>query len=52
VVVKVVEPVPGDWKMLSSSHGYNKSEAFTAEFNIPVQKDQEVKLTNRVRMRY
>ena len=52
VVVKVVEPVPGDWKMLSSSHEYNKSEAFTAEFNIPVQKDQEVKLTYRVRMRY
>ncbi len=52
VVVKVVEPIPGDWKMLSSSHEYNKSEAFTAEFNIPVPKDQEVKLTYRVRMRY
>ncbi len=52
VVVKVVEPIPGDWKMLSSSHEYTKSEAFTAEFNIPVQKDQEVKLTYRVRMRY
>ncbi len=52
VVVKVVEPIPGDWKMLSSSHEYSKSEAFTAEFNIPVPKDQEVKLTYRVRMRY
>jgi hypothetical protein len=52
VVVKVVEPIPGDWKMISSSHEYSKSEAFTAEFNIPVQKDQEVKLTYRVRMRY
>jgi len=52
VVVKVVEPVPGDWKMLSSSHEYSKSEAFTAEFNIPVPKDQDVKLTYRVRMRY
>jgi hypothetical protein len=38
--------------MLSSSHEYSKSEAFTAEFNIPVPKDQEVKLTYRVRMRY
>jgi hypothetical protein len=52
VVVKVVEPVPGDWKMLSSSHEYRKSEAFTAEFAIPVPKDKEVKLTYRVRMRY
>ena len=52
VVVKVVEPIPGDWKMLSSSHEYSKTEAFTAEFNIPVPKDQEVKLTYRVRMRY
>jgi hypothetical protein len=52
VVVSVVEPIPGDWKMLSSSHEYSKSEAFTAEFTIPVPKDQEVKLTYRVRMRY
>jgi hypothetical protein len=52
VVVKVIEPIPGDWKMLSSSHAYVKTEAFTAEFNIPVPKDQEVKLTYRVRMRY
>jgi hypothetical protein len=52
VVVKVVEPIPGDWTMLSSSHAYKKSEAFTAEFNIPVPKDQEVKLNYRVRMRY
>jgi hypothetical protein len=52
VVVKVVEPIPGEWKMLLSSHEFSKSEAFTAEFNIPVPKDQEVKLTYRVRMRY
>jgi hypothetical protein len=52
VMVKVVEPIPGDWTMISSSHEYKKSEAFTAEFNIPVPKDKEVKLTYRVRMRY
>jgi len=52
VMVKVVEPIPGDWIMLSSSHECKKSEAFTAEFNIPVPKDKEVKLTYRVRMRY
>ena len=52
VVVKVIEPIPGDWKMLSSSHEYKKAEAFTAEFNFPVPKDKETKLTYRVRMRY
>ena len=52
VVVKVVEPIPGDWKMLSSSHEFTKSEAFTAEFLVPVQKDGETKVTYRVRMKY
>jgi hypothetical protein len=52
VTVKVVEPIPGEWKMLSSSHEYTKTEAFTAEFTILVPKDKEVKLTYRVRMRF
>ena len=52
VVVKVIEPIPGDWTMLGSSHEYKKAEAFTAEFSIPVPKDKESKLTYRVRMRF
>lgn len=52
VMVKVVEPIPGDWTMLSSSHEYKKTEAFAAEFTIPVPKDQEVKLTYGVRIRF
>jgi hypothetical protein len=52
IVVRVVEPVPGDWKMLSSSRPFTKSEAFTAEFQVPVPKDGATKLTYRVRMRY
>jgi hypothetical protein len=52
VVVKVVEPIPGDWTMVDSSHTFRKTNAFTAEFGIPVQKDSEVKLTYRVRLRY
>ena len=52
VVVRVVEPIPGDWKILNSSHEYTKTEAFTAEFNIPVPKDKETKLIYRVRMRF
>lgn len=52
VIVKVVEPIPGDWTMINSSHEFKKSEAFTAEFNIPVPKDKEIKLTYKVRMRF
>jgi len=52
VVVKVVEPIPGDWKMLSATHEFTKSEAFTAEFQVPVRKDGETKVGYRVRMRY
>ena len=52
VTVKVVEPIPGDWSMLNSSHEYTRTGVFTAEFAIPVPKDKEVKLTYRVRMRY
>jgi hypothetical protein len=52
ITVKVVEPVPGDWTMISSSHPYKKAEAFAAEFSIPVPKDGETKLEYRVKMRY
>jgi len=52
VIVKVVEPIPGDWTMLNSSRPYEKSEAFHAVFSIPVPMDREVKLNYRVRMRY
>jgi hypothetical protein len=37
VVVKVVEPIPGAWTMLSSSHEYKKTEAHMAEFTLRSQ---------------
>lgn len=52
VTVRVVEPIPGEWQMLSSSLDFKKSEAFAAEFLVPVKKDGEARLTYRVRMRY
>lgn len=52
VVVRVAEPIPGDWTMLSSSHPWKKTDAFAAEFSIPVPKDKEAKLLYRVRIRY
>ena len=51
-VVKVVEPLPGDWKVMESSLPYKKEDAHTIFFDVPVKKDGETKLTYRVRVRY
>ncbi|HSC72059.1 MAG TPA: DUF4139 domain-containing protein [Candidatus Methylomirabilis sp.] len=52
VTVKVVEPIPGDWQMLSSSIPHKKGDAATAEFLAPVPAKGETVLTYRVRIRY
>jgi len=52
VVVKVVEPIPGAWTMLTSSHEYKKTDARMAEFTLTVPKDKEVKMTYSVKMRF
>jgi hypothetical protein len=52
IEIRVIEPVPGDWTMLSSSHQYQKTSSKTAEFVIPVPADKEIVLTYAVRMKY
>ncbi len=52
ITIRVIEPVPGDWRMLESSHKHEKTTSSTAEFNIPVAKDKEEVLSYRVMMRY
>jgi len=52
VVVKVLEPIPGAWTMLSSSQEYKKTESHMAEFTLMAPKGKEVKLTYNVRMRF
>ena len=52
ITVDVVEPMPGDWRILEKSHEFVKKDARTAVFSIPVPKDGEVKLTYRVQVRY
>lgn len=51
VTVRVEEPVPGDWEVLSASHKYDKIDAHTLRFDVPVPKDGEVKITYRVRVK-
>jgi len=52
VQIKVIEPIPGDWEMLRSSHSYEKIEAHTLQYLVNVPKDQEVKINYRVRIRF
>jgi hypothetical protein len=49
--VTVIEPVPGDWQVLSSTHAWEKPQAHTLRFSIPVPKDGTTKLVYRVRIR-
>ena len=52
VTVRVLEPVPGDWKMLASSHKYKRAAAGTAEWFIKVPAEGETVLKYRVLVRY
>jgi hypothetical protein len=50
--VTVIEPVPGDWQVMSSSHAYEKIEAHTLKYQIAVPKDGATKVAYRVRIRF
>ena len=50
--VTVIEPVPGDWQVLSSTHAWEKPEAHTLRFSVPVAKDGATRLVYRVRLRF
>ena len=50
-VVTVIEPVPGDWQVLTSTHPFEKPEAHTLQFSLPVPKDGAAKLVYRVRIK-
>ncbi len=50
VTVGIVEPLYGNWTVISNSHPYKKVDAFTIRFDIDVPKDKEVKTKYRVRV--
>jgi hypothetical protein len=50
--VTVIEPVPGDWQVITSSHTYEKIQAHTLKYQIPVPKEGATKLAYRVRIRF
>jgi hypothetical protein len=52
VVVQVIEPLPSDWRMLANSHSYEKLDAFTVRFLVPVEKDGEATLRYRIQVKF
>ena len=52
VTVKVVEPVPGDWEMLSESQRHAKGDAHSAAWLVNVPAQSKVTLDYSVRMRW
>ncbi len=52
VTVKVVEPVPGDWEMVSESQKHTKGDAQSAVWQVMVPAGGKATLAYTVRMRW
>ncbi|MCL2523628.1 MAG: DUF4139 domain-containing protein [Betaproteobacteria bacterium] len=50
--VTVQEPIPGDWKILNSSHQHEKVSSNTAVWKINVPAESKTTLTYRVQVKY
>jgi len=52
VTVKLMEPIPGDWQMLSASAPHQKEASNTAVWNVTVPANGKTTLAYKVRVRY
>lgn len=52
VTVKVSEPMPGDWQMLSESYPHTKAASNTAVWNVTVPAEGKAELSYRVQVKY
>ena len=52
ITVEVNEPIGGTWRMLQSSHPWNKTDAWAAQFTVPVPVDGAAVLKYRTRVTY
>jgi hypothetical protein len=52
ISVEVNEPIGGTWRILRSSHTPLKTDAWAAQFTVPVAADQTATLNYRVRVTY
>jgi hypothetical protein len=52
VTVEVNEPIGGTWQILRSTHQWRKTDAWAAQFNVPVGPDATSVVRYRVRVTY
>jgi hypothetical protein len=52
VTVSALEPMPGDWEVLSNSHPFTKEASGTARFKVEVPAEGEATLAYRVRVKW
>jgi len=50
IIVGIVEPLSGNWSVISSSYPYEKIDAYTIQFDVKVPRDGEVKVKYRIRV--
>ena len=50
--VTVIEPVPGDWQVMTATHAWDKPDAHTLRFQVPVPKEGASRIVYRVRLRF
>jgi hypothetical protein len=52
ITVEVNEPIGGTWRMLSSTYNWTKTDAWAAQFMVPVSSEGQSVLRYRVRITY
>ncbi len=52
ITVKIQEPLPGDWEVISESLSHTKLGSGWVEWKVPVPAESETKLIYRVRVKY
>ena len=52
IVVEIVEPFFGDWEILETSLPFEKKDAWTAVYKVPVKADGQSTITYRVRIKW
>ena len=52
ITVQVNEPIAGDWRMLTSTYPATKTEAWAAQFTVPVAANGNAVLNYRVRVNW
>ncbi len=52
VTIKVIEPIPGDWEMVSESHKHKKENSAIAAWSIAVAAKATTVLTYKVRVKF